>query len=401
MIQHLKKKITWLIFIFIQLLVIGILILINYSNYLNELSSLKQEYRSLLFEMEPEELFTPGSIEDSFYLTEYAIVLIPKSGDSISFLNHFPDLDDETLLSTAKEITMNKWFSHDTSYQSLTFVKRRIHQRGKMLLFYSKKEALCQCYPLIAGSIFCELLLVFLSVFISRLIASLLVKPAIQTLDAEKTFISNASHELKTPLSIMMANTDLAIRKYGEDKYLTYIKEEGRRMNSLISQMLTLEKLDSSEQFYDMKRFSVYEAFSEILCRFEVPAFEKGLALQSSIPENLFFTGNEFHLKHLLSILLDNAVSYTLPSGIICVSAFEKGNDLFLNVTNTGKELSEDTLKNLFERFYRSNECSDSRKHFGLGLAIANEIVKKHKGSINVRCENENIIFCIQIPNGS
>ena len=404
MIQHLKKKIAWLIFIFIQLLVICILVLINYSSYFNELSSLKQDYKSLLFEMEPEELFAPDSIEASFHLSEYAVVMVPKEdifpAEPLSYINHFSSLDTQTLLSTAKEIANTKRFERDTSYQSFAFVSRRIHQKGKIFLFYSKKEALKQCYPFMIGSILCGLLFILVSACISRLIAASLVKPAIQTLRAEKTFISNASHELKTPLSILMANADLALRKYENDKYLRDIKEEGRRMNDLITQMLTLARLDSVEQFYDTRNFSVSEAFSEILCPFEVLAYEKKISLKSDIPEDLFYNGNEFQLKQLLSILLDNAISYTKPSGCIEVSVYKKGHLLFLKAANTGKELPEEVLKNMFERFYRSNDQSDSKDHFGLGLAIADEIVKKHKGSIDVHCADGKIIFSVQLPTG-
>lgn len=402
MIQHLKKKIAWLIFIFTQFLVVGILVLVNYSHYNSTLQDVRQHYKTLLPEIELDEIFQAEDVEASLNISEYAAVLVPKQPDTqpeISrFTSHFSNLDDETIKAYAKKIAHTKWFERETEIHSIAFVVQRIPKEGKLILFYSKKEVLRQCTPFILGSFLCALFLALLSAFVSKQIADSLVKPAIQTLNAEKTFISNASHELKTPLSIIMANNDLAIRKYGEDKYLAYIKDEALRMNSLIAQMLTLERLDSAEQFYDIKNFSVSEAFSEVLCRFEVPAFEKGLTLQSSIPESLTFTGSEFQLKQLLSILLDNAVSYTLPSGSIDVSVFKKGHLLFLNVANTGKELPKEALKNIFERFYRSEEMPDSNGHFGLGLSIANEIVKKHKGNISVQCEDGNIIFCVQLP---
>ena len=206
----------------------------------------------------------------------------------------------------------------------------------------------------------------------------------------QEEFIAAASHELKTPLTVIQANSEIVEDQFGKSKWLTYIQTECDRMNQLISSLLTLAKLEqSTEQNEAMYECNLSEAFLERILPFESIAFEKNYTFTYDIPPDILLPGVREQLQQVLTTMVDNAFYHTTPNGHIGITLSQNNRTITLTVSNTGKAIPPEEQERLFQRFYRSDK-SRSREdgHFGLGLSIAKAIVEHHNGTIKIHCEN-------------
>lgn len=211
------------------------------------------------------------------------------------------------------------------------------------------------------------------------------VKPVSAAFDRQRRFISDASHELKTPLTIISANVDVLENEIGENIRTTHIKEQTTRMNLLIHDLLTLAKADEGNEKLVMSAFDLSKTIQNTTLEFESAAFEAQRRLEDAVEDGIAYVGHEKQIKQLVSILIDNAIKHSEPGGRIKVSLRRSGDRCQLSVYNTGAGVDEAERAKIFDRFYRSDD-SRSRETggYGLGLSIAKSIVDAHKGKIAV-----------------
>ncbi len=244
---------------------------------------------------------------------------------------------------------------------------------------------------LIIGAISTAILLV-VSVFIARRI----VKPLEENDKRQKRFISDAGHELKTPIAVISANSELLKRQIGENEWLSNIDYENERMSELVKQLLFLSKAERGDAIKEPLDLS--KLVSGEVLPFETLAFEKGKQIESEIENGLNAEGNQSQLKQLVSIFLDNALSHGIGNKISLSLKREK-NSAVLTVSNDAKEMSEEELTRLFDRFYRRDEArSEDGSHYGLGLSIAQAVVKSHGGDIRAEQKDGRVIFIATLP---
>ena len=245
----------------------------------------------------------------------------------------------------------------------------------------------------------CSLLLVggiMVFVLSGRLVSRWLTQPIEDMISSEKKFISNASHELKTPLAVIRANTQLLQKEISADnKHLEYIHQETERMIVLVNKMLTLVRLDTAQNQALPKRFRVDEALYDIIYPMESVAYEKKIRMTVDIQEEMYIDGIEDQIQNLLSILLNNAISYTPESGEIVIRAYMQAKKFYLKVANSGDPIPEEIRDRLFERFFRADEAREDNGHYGLGLSIARSIVANHGGRIRVDYEDHKNVFSV------
>lgn len=247
-------------------------------------------------------------------------------------------------------------------------------------------------YTLIFGGV----ALVFLF-FLANYLAGRIVAPLEESYERQKQFVSDAGHELKTPVAVVNANLELLSREIGENQWLSNIQYENERMSALIIQLLELaraENVTPHMETIDLSRLVCGE-----LLPFETVAYENGLTLNGDIAENIFVSGNSVQLKQLTSILLDNAIRHS-DSGREVALTLKKGkNHAVLSVLNDGDAISPEDRKQLFERFYRTDSArTGDGQHYGLGLAIARAIALTHKGTIDVQCHDGKVEFIVKLP---
>ena len=211
--------------------------------------------------------------------------------------------------------------------------------------------------------------------------------------------MTNASHELKTPLTVIRTNIELLSDEIGDNKHLQYIEMETERMVTLINNMLTLVRLDAHYAEQTFQQFRLDESLLNVIYPMESVAYEKKIHMNVQIDEPMWFIGNENQLQSLMSILLDNAISYTPEDGRIEISACIRSRKLRLIVSNTGEPIPARQQEKLFERFYRQDEARESASnHLGLGLSIAKSIVVKHHGKIGVKSTGRKNVFHVTLP---
>ena len=226
---------------------------------------------------------------------------------------------------------------------------------------------------------------IIVSFIISLLLSKWIVKPVKESFEKQKRFISDASHELKTPLTIISANADVLEEDIGENKWLNYIKAEALMMNSLVNKLLTLARLESVSNKESFSKINFSKIVMGAAMPFESIAFESGISLNYEIDNDIYIFGDEYELKQVVAILIDNAIKHTENKGHIIVSLKHSRNKVILKVMNDGEEIAIDDREKIFDRFYRGDESRNrDDKRYGLGLAIAKAIVENHKGKIKV-----------------
>lgn len=242
---------------------------------------------------------------------------------------------------------------------------------------------------------------------ISLFLARLSLKPVERAWKQQRQFVADASHELKTPLTVILANTGIMgshpeSTVASQRQWLGYIQEEAQRMKELVEDMLFLAKHDGAERPRNLRMVNFSDLVTGCVLRFESVAFERQVTLQSSLQPELTLYGEADGLERLVMILLDNGVKYAGEGGEVEVSLCRRQEKAVLTVTNTGEPIPPEHLPHLFERFYRA-DGSRSRKEggYGLGLAIAQAIVETHRGQIEVRSSREEgTVFTVTLPHG-
>lgn len=232
--------------------------------------------------------------------------------------------------------------------------------------------------------------------FISMLLAKRIIRPLEESDKQQKQFISDASHELKTPIAVIAANADILSRELGHNEWLSNIQYESNRMGELVKQLLDLSSAENREVPMEELDFSHVVTGESLV--FETFAFENGKALQSNIEEGIVLTGNQNQLTQVISVLLDNALRHATGPQIE-LNLKKQGHSAVLSVSNEGEEISQEKLKHLFDRFYRVDDVRNSEEnHYGLGLSIAQAVVQKHGGTISASCSEGKVTFTVQLP---
>ena len=247
-------------------------------------------------------------------------------------------------------------------------------------------------YTLIFGGV-AIVALYFLAVYLAKKI----VTPLEESYQKQKQFISDAGHELKTPVSVVSANAELLSREIGDNQWLSNIQYENERMGKLVGQLLELARTENVKpqmEYLDLSRLVVGGVLP-----FESVAFENGLTLNSQITDGIIALGNSTQLSQLVSILVDNAIRHSQNGKEVFISLTHTRSNAVFSVINDGDPIQQEQMTQLFERFYRADEARNGEdKHYGLGLAIAKAIVEAHHGKIEVSCYDGKVCFTVQVP---
>ena len=222
------------------------------------------------------------------------------------------------------------------------------------------------------------------------------VRPVAESYEKQRQFITDANHELKTPLTLILSNLDIIETEFGKNEWLDDIRSEGERMGLLINQLVTLSRMDESTDSLVRADFDLSNAVADTVSGFQSLVEERHHILTSSIPPSIHYHGDEFLIRRLTAILLDNAIKYCDLDGNIQLSLTFRRYPV-LTVENTYKDVDNLELNRLFDRFYRADKVRTFSGSFGIGLSIAQSIVKSHKGNISAYKKNNMIGFRVEL----
>lgn len=225
------------------------------------------------------------------------------------------------------------------------------------------------------------------------------IKPIKNAFDQQNQFLTDASHELKTPLAIIGTNVDVLLGGTEDsEKWLNYIKSEVTRMGKLTENLLYLSQFNDKSSAADISDINMSELCEHVLLGMEAVAFEKNRTLHYDIEPSVFVKGNYEQLSQVLLILLDNAIKYSSDQGCIDV-ILTRGSQVHLEVSNDGPGIANDAIDKIFNRFYKIDESRSQTAGYGLGLAIAKSIVDHHHGTISCHSElDKTTRFTIKLP---
>jgi signal transduction histidine kinase len=398
MIQGLRKKISGLLLFFLGVMLISTLAAFNWNHYTQKLAELKSDvYRTIRVDGWKNYIETYGE-EVDLGETQYCIFAVDDDKNVSIYSNHFPDMSEDKLMAYGQRLAQHWKGTED--YWGITYIYVGTKKLGHYIVLLSGAEALEASLPVMAGSVIAGILGLFMLWLASRKLSRWMVQPIEEMIEGEKLFMSNASHELKTPLTVIRANAELLSGEIGENQHLQYIQQETDRMIALVGKMLTLVRLDAPGIGQVQQTYRVDEALLDVIYPMESVAYEKKLRIQTDIMPDMQMTGDAEQMKSVMSILLDNAISYTGEGGQIRVAASLHGGKFQLSVANTGEAIPPEQRERLFERFFRQDEArgDSAEQHFGLGLSIAGRIVENWHGKIWAESKNGENIFYVTLP---
>ena len=409
MIRDLRKKFILVAMLSTMLVLTVIMGVVNFSNY-REMLDRADEMTALLeqndgkFPEEPsrheqDDTETPPakpendkkdksrfSVETPFE-TRYFTVTVDENGEVTDCdLDRIAAVDEET----AEEYTQTAQQKNKTTgFQGIYRYRVTETEDGAKYVFLDCRREISNFRTVLVTTISVSLL-GLAAVFVLVVIFSRMVfRPVEESIQKQKRFITDASHELKTPLTIIDANTEVMEMESGESQWTKSTRKQIQRLSGLVQQLVTLSRLDEEKGLEEKCEFNLSEAVSECVQPYESLAQTREKNLTLNIEENLTYTGDERSIRQLAGILMDNAVKYSSENGNITLTLKKKGKKIFLEVYNDAGDLPQGKLDVLFERFYRldssRNSCTGGS---GIGLSVAKAIVQAHKGKITA--ENKN-----------
>ncbi len=217
------------------------------------------------------------------------------------------------------------------------------------------------------------------------------MRPAAESYQKQKQFVTDANHELKTPLTLILTNIDIAEAELGQNEWLDDIRSDGERMSKLVNRLVTLSRMDEEKVLGSFNEFDLSGAVSDAVSEFTELASMYGKNLTADIDKDIKYHGDESEIRQLTAILLDNAVKYC-DEGCSIKAVLGQKKHPTLTVTNSCKNVDNIKLDRLFDRFYREDSARTAGSGFGIGLSIAQSITERHKGSIKAVKTDDGVI---------
>lgn len=332
---------------------------------------------------------------------------ISKDGQIVKLFQSYGLNIDESILQDTINRVMEKEDSYgkiDISNNNYSYLKQ-LTPFGNKIAFIDRTPYQRLIFELLKSFILIGSISLIVLLIISIYLTNKSIKPIKETFEKQKQFIADASHELKTPLTIIKTNTSLVLSNLestvkSQEKWINYISSQVDRMSTLINEMLSLAKLDVNETKLNLTPINTSKIIESMLLIFDAVIYENGINLESEITKNIFINGDQESIKKLFSIIMDNAIKHTNKNGKITVSLLSDKNKIKMIIKNTGEGIPAEHLEKIFERFYRVDSSRVRETGgYGLGLSIASSIVNQHKGKIYAQSkENQYTSFFVEFP---
>lgn len=349
-------------------------------------------------DMPPKEPYGVKNDYDTFMSSNFFVVRFDKNGDiiytDVSRISSVSEDDAKALAE--KAYTQNEPSGKINGFAYMVRDSRM--EIGKVVVFLDTSGDIYSCIRVlvisVAIGIACWLVMLLFVILLSKRA----IRPIAENMERQKQFVTNAGHEIKTPIAIIQSNTEAMELYNGENKWSKNIKEQTVRLNELMKNLLTLARMNESNDNLILTDCSLSQLLVDNTACFKEALALRGITLKTSIQPMISFRANKEHITQLISVLMDNAVKYTNDNGNIFVSLERNDKRVKLQFKNTCQQLPPVPPDKLFDRFYRADEARTQKNGgYGIGLSVAQSIAETYKGKISAEYENDNIIvFTVQ-----
>lgn len=399
MIQKLKKRMVAAIMFYITLIILVLLLLISIVPFIREYRDVKNTLLHRAVDLNPaapsgQNDRKPGNEEKTGGNRK-------KDGESAAFFL-------EAVFNENGELLF--WNSNRTGYYEAVDVlefQAAVSEKGQEFGIYNQSYYLYRTFPnhsilliqdnsisfhnllvtLMVTAVSCAaawVLLLFLSIWMVRRMTA----PIADAFQKQRQFISDAGHELKTPVAVISANADVLQNEVGESRWLSYIRQETVRMDDLIRNLMLLTQMDDRENRDVLSDFDLSETVEGAALPFESLAFERRISMEMQVAPGISLRGNPSEICQLVGILLSNAIEYGDEGGTIRITLTQQHKKAVLSVLNTGIGIAPGELDRIFDRFYRVDKGRGRKTgNYGLGLSIAMEIALHHHAELHAESE--------------
>ena len=407
MIKKLRKKFIWITMSCVTLILIIVFGILCFSNYHHMQQEIDDNLSRTLMMQQKEEIpkfeFNDHKDDKAFGMHNAFRVETDLNGTIISIHAMNLDVDQESLQNILSTMDIKDKQKVILQSQSLAYQIKQTSSNYQ-IAFVDISANLKDMKNLIITSMIVGTFAFLAFLLLSFILSNWALRPVQHAWDQQKQFVADASHELKTPLTVILADSDILLAHANDTidhqvKWINSIQSEAQRMKKLVESLLFLAKSDANRLPVEFQNINFSDIVWNCILPFESIAYEHGIHLHSEIENDLYVSGNEAQLKQVMLIFLDNACKYTPAKGKISIHLKKNNEKLVCKIHNTGSYISKEEQAHIFERFYR---CDKARVHeggYGLGLPIAKSIMDAHHGQIQVESnEVEGCCFQLILP---
>ena len=409
--NKLKNKVFYVIFTILTISILSFIIVFNTKNYLEQKNNINNNLNMALNNHAKEKDIPPAKpteenppknipnqepttpeneIDENTKFLDYTIytILLDDNNNIKEIINHSTNtLTDEYITNIANNILSSNNIKE--KYLGNLYLDNYLYayNKGTSLVIFDNTKIKSNLIVSLEISLLLFIFLEIIIIFISKTLTTWIIKPVIMSFNKQKQFIADASHELKTPLSVIMASCDAYLDNPKEKKWLKNIETEANHMNILITNLLDLASSEQENVKLTLNNLSKVIELSVLT--FEGKAYENNIKLSYEIEPNISMKFNESNIKQLVEILLDNAIKHSYTGSTIMITLHENQNNIEFLVQNEGEPVPKGEEEKIFERFYRVDKSRNRKEgRYGLGLAIAKNIVQTHHGKISASSNN-------------
>ena len=337
----------------------------------------------------------PGFGPETPFETRYFTVVIQSDGTVVSTdTSHIMAVGKEQAVTYAKSVINGKEYGLTDIYR----YRIRTEDSTSTIVFLDDSRNLSSFQSTLKSSILTSVIGLCAVALLLYFFSDRAISPIIESYERQKRFITDASHELKTPLTVMNADVDLIEMECGESEWIQDLRIQSKTLTDMTNNMIAMARMDEEKPSMTMIDIPLSDIVEECTSSFRTSLQTHHLTLQNKIEPFLTITADDKMIHQLISILMDNAIKYGKEGTVIHITLYKENRNIVLNVSDTsGLPLTENDCRHVFDRFYRSDESrASSIKGSGLGLSLAKHIVELHHGNISAKIDTEQI-FTIHV----
>ena len=397
--KELNRKVFNTIFLLLSAFIVTGVVIYNVDSYQKEYNSIKRNLTFIETQKPTPKDFTNSTIGpkdrgiDNMMIMDYEVYTVILNNleiEKIIYHSNDSTLDIEKAVNSI--INKNKGLKIGNLYNN----KYSYNFYDNTIIIINTKKTNERLQKTLIKSIVLFFIFEMIVYFISNTLTKRITKPAEEAFNKQKDFIADASHELKTPLAVIMASSDELKKDKKNAKYVENILYESDRMSTLIKSLLDLSKLENKISINSYKEENISKIIERTSLTFEGIAYEHNVKIDTNIEDDIIYRCSKEEIERLISIIIDNAIKHSYKDSTINISVYKEKNNISIEIINEGDPINPGDEEKIFTRFYRADKSRNrDANRYGLGLAIAQNIVINHNGTIKAYSKDGKTTFKI------